>query len=536
MVTVMQLVAETEKRYEARQREREESKSLVAEGALVEANSQERVDRRLARFARTPAGAEMRATEAASPQGFAALALERIMGKNDLLSITYLERAMSVARSVARVRVRGANSRTVGFGTGFMVSPRLLLTNDHVLHDEGEATFAQAEFNFQDRLDGTPNASHVFDLDPKAFFLTDVPLDYTLVAVNPHGRDNGDLASFGWNRLIEEEGKAIKGECLNIIQHPNGEPKQIALRENKLVDILEQFLHYETDTVPGSSGSPVFNDQWEVVALHHSGVPHRDDAGRILTRDGTLWTEAMGEQHVDWVSNEGARVSRIVKNMRSRRLTGEKARLRDEVFAAQPTDPVPFIGGLPPEGNTMSEQPTKGTDRTQRGTRQEPPVTGDGTGMTWTIPLHINVRFGTPTMATDAASIRVAPGNDGRDDRHDDRRSASDDDAAMDSTEVREALAELEAARRAPYYDAAGDGQAREVYYRAVTDATDADNEGDLYRPLRDLLKRAHHAAELQTEPPRLPRGGLAAQRQVARHLLRAGVRAGRVHPRGLRH
>ncbi|MGL4649089.1 MAG: trypsin-like peptidase domain-containing protein, partial [Caldilineaceae bacterium] len=28
---------------------------------------------------------------------------------------------------------------------------------------------------------------------------------------------------------------------------------------------------YLTDTLPGSSGSPCFNDRWEVVALHHSG-------------------------------------------------------------------------------------------------------------------------------------------------------------------------------------------------------------------------------------------------------------------------
>jgi V8-like Glu-specific endopeptidase len=26
-----------------------------------------------------------------------------------------------------------------------------------------------------------------------------------------------------------------------------------------------------TDTLPGSSGSPVFNSSWQVVALHHSG-------------------------------------------------------------------------------------------------------------------------------------------------------------------------------------------------------------------------------------------------------------------------
>jgi V8-like Glu-specific endopeptidase len=32
-------------------------------------------------------------------------------------------------------------------------------------------------------------------------------------------------------------------------------------------------VQYTTDTLPGSSGSPVFNDNWEVVALHHAGGP-----------------------------------------------------------------------------------------------------------------------------------------------------------------------------------------------------------------------------------------------------------------------
>jgi V8-like Glu-specific endopeptidase len=30
-------------------------------------------------------------------------------------------------------------------------------------------------------------------------------------------------------------------------------------------------LQYVTSTNPGSSGSPVFNDEWQVVGLHHAG-------------------------------------------------------------------------------------------------------------------------------------------------------------------------------------------------------------------------------------------------------------------------
>jgi V8-like Glu-specific endopeptidase len=33
----------------------------------------------------------------------------------------------------------------------------------------------------------------------------------------------------------------------------------------------DRLVQYLTDTLPGSSGAPVFDSDWHVVALHHSG-------------------------------------------------------------------------------------------------------------------------------------------------------------------------------------------------------------------------------------------------------------------------
>jgi endonuclease G len=100
------------------------------------------------------------------------------------------------------------------------------------------------------------------------------------------------------------------------------------MRENKLVDLLESFLHYQIDTSPGSSGSPVFNDQWEIVGLYHSGVPRKDESGGILAVNGEPWTHAMGEHRIDWVANEGVRISRIIKHIKRKRLGPAQRRLR----------------------------------------------------------------------------------------------------------------------------------------------------------------------------------------------------------------
>ena len=193
-----------------------------------------------------------------------------------------------MARSVARVHIRGERGEAMGYGTGFLVSPRLLLTNQHVLPTLAHAKNSLAEFNYQESANGEMHASTVFPLAPDALFLSDTNLDYTLVALAP----DPDLAAYGWLPLIADVGKLLVGETVNIIQHPNGEPKQLAIRHHQVVDELELFLHYQTDTDPGSSGAPVFNDQWEVVALHHSGVPKRNEKGEQHIREQELSLEA----------------------------------------------------------------------------------------------------------------------------------------------------------------------------------------------------------------------------------------------------
>jgi hypothetical protein len=62
---------------------------------------------------------------------------------------------------------------------------------------------------------------------------------------------------------------------VNIIQHPRGEHKQVAFRNNLVSAADDSTLRYFTDTDQGSSGSPVCDDRWRVVALHR-GARHTD--------------------------------------------------------------------------------------------------------------------------------------------------------------------------------------------------------------------------------------------------------------------
>lgn len=325
-----ELLQQTESRFAERQAIREAREEQIRQGAILAADSPDRVRQRLQRVARAIVETEGVSLPASGPPSGPGLAvIERILGKNDLMSVRYFELGIRVARSVGRVHVR--TPKGSGFGTGFLVSPRLLMTNNHVLEDASIAGNCKVEFDFQEGPDGRLRTSVFMNFDPEAFFVTDKALDFSLVALKG---DVAPIAKMGFNGLSAEEGKVIVGEYVSIIQHPSGERKQLALRENQIVDVLEDFLHYKTDTSPGSSGSPVFNDQWEVVALHHSGIPRKDASGRILTRDGKVWTAAMGETAVDWVANEGVRISRILKHLQALSMSGVQATLRTQLLDA----------------------------------------------------------------------------------------------------------------------------------------------------------------------------------------------------------
>jgi len=240
--------------------------------------------------------------------------LERVMGSNDLVDEFYLERALLSALPVCRLGIRDSSGHERGSATGFMISPRLLITNEHVFGSAEEAKPSIAEFNYRLNVAGRPEPSYRFHLRPDVFFFNHRPLDFAVVAVEPTSEDGKmTLPTFGYHRLIPERGKTLLKEWMNIIQHPGGSRRQFAMRENQCVkDDDPDVLWYVSDTAQGSSGSPVFNDSFQVVALHHAGVPRREGSKIVLKNGTTVAALADADDaDVDWMANAGIRVSRI---------------------------------------------------------------------------------------------------------------------------------------------------------------------------------------------------------------------------------
>jgi endonuclease G, mitochondrial len=227
---------------------------------------------------------------------------ERVVGINNQLPVHFLEEGVVVQKAVARVKLKVAHSGLPagsGWGTGSLISPSLLLTNNHVIPDQAFAAKVAAEFNYQFDFGGTELPSDSFDLDPISFFRTNASLDYTVVRVKskqlPALRTPG--STWGHLRLPASTLSFANGQFLNVIGHPSGRRKEVALQENTITGVFTNAIRYTTDTEPGSSGSPVFTNGWDLVALHHAGGDQAPSGA--------------------WLNNEGMRVDRIVADLRA---------------------------------------------------------------------------------------------------------------------------------------------------------------------------------------------------------------------------
>jgi V8-like Glu-specific endopeptidase len=220
--------------------------------------------------------------------------LELIVNSEDnFLDINALAAAIYCAQAVGRVEL----PQGTALGTGFLVAPNMLLTNQHVLKTKSYLSQAVVRFDYQLDAEGVASHGRVIAFDPDFYIASpDTELDFALVKLKEEplgslrpqpgeerdGKRIEDLPFLEQMRLGRHRGHLllspamiVEKERVNIIQHPNGNPQKAVLTQNyTIADMTDTRVQYLADTMPGSSGSPVFNRRWEVVALHHSGGPH----------------------------------------------------------------------------------------------------------------------------------------------------------------------------------------------------------------------------------------------------------------------
>lgn len=217
--------------------------------------------------------------------------LEKIIGqRSTLVPVRYLSLGLERAAAVAKVEHPNGTS-----GSGFLVAGNLLVTNHHVIESADEAKGAVARFDHEEHRPGLVHPGVAVRFDPSRFFKTSAEDDWTIVAL---------AEGLGGDRKpIPVAPRTVAAKALvNIIQHPLGGPKMLSIEPRIVAYVGGGRLQYLTDTQPGSSGSPVFDQEWNLVGLHHSGgwVP-----------------EPGGDGSRTWYRNEGILVERFLPSLPS---------------------------------------------------------------------------------------------------------------------------------------------------------------------------------------------------------------------------
>jgi hypothetical protein len=242
-------------------------------------------------------------------------------------------------RAVARLcRGTGANLLGLPWGTGFLVANAYLITNNQAMPTAAVANQILAQFNYQADYDGLGHPVDIWRLDPDAFFHTNVALDFTIVKLKgkpivvkwPIPRNGAPLApaltgeaervaeilnaaalrrpevfvrypgtKWGVLRLPKRALALSDGQQLTFMEHREARPDGATVLRSELTSVSAERVRYAMDVEPGLPGSPVFDEAWELVALHHA-AGHPD-----LGYPGT------------WRHNEGVRLDAIVAHLRA---------------------------------------------------------------------------------------------------------------------------------------------------------------------------------------------------------------------------
>jgi hypothetical protein len=234
-------------------------------------------------------------------------ALERLINEESVSFDVVRWRTLlgQIETQVCRIEIRIPGGTV--YGTGFLLSPSAILTNYHVMEDVIKQNISARDvllrFDYKRLADGTTlNAGTIYRLADRNWLIDyskyspmdvminapDTPqldeLDYALLRVEGEpgsepvggGQADSGAAVRNWIKIPVDPYEFRPNTPLYIMQHPEGSPLQLALDTNSVIEINPNRtrVRYRTNTEGGSSGSPCFDKDWELVALHHSGDPN----------------------------------------------------------------------------------------------------------------------------------------------------------------------------------------------------------------------------------------------------------------------
>ncbi len=206
--------------------------------------------------------------------------------------------------SVPTIAVHGSNMsrRCVAlvhagrrFGTGVLLPENWLLTCNHVLPSMEDAREGVAVFDCELASSKQFETPQTFSFDPEKGFYTSPEQggdDLTLVKLK------GDANAI-YGRVELHDISVQIGDLVVAVSHAGGGPKQDS-EPGPVVALPDGLVQYQTPTEVGSSGGPVFNKDWQIVAIHKRKGEYTDEDARTCKecyegiRVGTVLVWAAG--------------------------------------------------------------------------------------------------------------------------------------------------------------------------------------------------------------------------------------------------
>lgn len=231
-------------------------------------------------------------------------AYERVFGEDAFQTYMWYQRGAARCLAVARV----GRELERGLGTGFLVHGEklheqltgqlLLLTNSHVLSDDLNVFGALRSDEALITFEVADQTHHPYQVGRLLWSSPPAVLDTTIVQFADADQTRlQQLAETITPYPVAPRLPLLDGSLqrVYVIGHPAGGTLCLSLQDNLFLDHDEHLLHYRTPTAGGSSGSPVFNQQWELIGIHHKGGPLprlHDQTGTYAANEG-LWIQAI---------------------------------------------------------------------------------------------------------------------------------------------------------------------------------------------------------------------------------------------------
>ncbi|OQP40686.1 hypothetical protein A4H97_13765 [Niastella yeongjuensis] len=234
--------------------------------------------------------------------------LEKVFSYDSFSSYDWYKTGIDRCLAVARI----GRETNKGMGTGFLLQGKalheklgtelVLITNAHVVSNDpaenkkgalhsDEAVVIFEILNYQEK----------FTIKEIIWSSPSTELDVTILRFDEEGlvrlqKLTENIAIYPVSLYQPMVSNEKANNRIYIIGHPAGGTLQLSLYDNVLLDSEDPRIHYRTPTIGGSSGSPVFNQNWQLIGLHHAGSKDmpmlNGKPGRYEANEG-IWIQAI---------------------------------------------------------------------------------------------------------------------------------------------------------------------------------------------------------------------------------------------------